>query len=163
LAPLITRFDRLSTDFYAGDFAGSVSVRNQRLGVLICYEVAFDQLWQSNAESADYLLILTNNATYGGTKQPWQQLNITKLQAISIGKPVIVASTSGISAIIDSSGEIQQIISKNESGTLIADLPRALNVAPSTVMAIIVNYFALGLLLSNLIYFSIRNVARRRT
>lgn len=162
LAPLITRFDRLSTDFYAGDFVGSVSVRKQRLGILICYEVAFDQLWQSYAESADYLLILTNNATYGGTKQPWQQLNITRLQAISIGKPVVVASTSGISAIIDSSGEIQQIVSKNESGTLLADLPRALNIAPSNVMTRNVNYFALGILLSNLIYFSIRNVARRK-
>jgi apolipoprotein N-acyltransferase len=131
LAPIITRFDRLSRDFIAGGGAQPISIEDKQIGILICYEVAFDQIWRGYSQEAVYTVVLTNNATYGDTKQPLQQLRITRLQAISNGKPVLVVSTSGISAHITETGEIKDLITENVPASIYAELPKSLTTAPS--------------------------------
>ena len=62
------------------------------------------------------LVVQTNNATYGRTGQPDQQLAITRLRAIEHGRTTLVAATSGVSAIIKPKARLD---TKN-SGTKIA-------------------------------------------
>ena len=143
LAPLISRFDRLSRDFIAGDAAQPVSIQGKQLGVLICYEVAFDQIWRGYSQNSVYTVVITNNATYGDTKQPLQQLRITRLQAIANGKPTLVISTSGISAHITENGEIKDLITENIPASIYAELPRSLTSAPSHVFQDLLHWFSL--------------------
>lgn len=123
LAPLVSRFDRLPNDFVPGDSNLPVIINGNSIGVLICYEVAFDNLWQSYAHKSDFVFVLTNNATYGGTKQPIQQLRITQLQAIANGRPVAIASTSGITSYISDTGKIEYLQESNVPYYYLQEIP----------------------------------------
>ena len=161
LAPVISRFDRLSRDFVAGSTAIPVAVNGSQINVLICYEVAFDQVWRNTARESDLSLVITNNATYGETKQPIQQLRITQLQAIAAGRGVVVASTSGISAEISSAGQIKQIISENQPGSIYAEIPQHFNVAPSYYLQSVLHVLSVALL-SGLVLIRIRSSVRKK-
>ena len=119
----INRFEKLPTDFKAGEVRGIVSINSDfDAGVLICYEVAYDKYWEQISKDADVFLVQTNNATYGKTTQPFQQMRITSLYAIQEKSPVVVASTSGISAVINSDGSIKDMAPEFQSTYLSADL-----------------------------------------
>jgi apolipoprotein N-acyltransferase len=72
---------------------------------------------------ARLITVQTNNATYGGTSQPAQQLGIERTRAIEFGRSVLVAATSGISATIQADGSIAQRLDQGEQGWLIAEVP----------------------------------------
>lgn len=107
LTKLITRFDRVPRDFAPGRTPGTLEIGGIRIADVICFEIAYDSIPRNAlASGARLLVVQTNNATYGATAQPAQQLEITRLRAIEHGRTVVVASTSGISAIIDAAGRV---------------------------------------------------------
>ena len=66
----------------------------------------------------------TNNATYGRTGQPDQQLAMSRLRAVEHGRAVVIAATSGISAIIGPDGTIDSAAGSSPSRSLSADRSR---------------------------------------
>ena len=107
LTRFITRFDRIPRDFAAGSEAGVLQLGPVRVGVVICFEIAYDELVRDAvAAGGQVLVVQTNNATYGRTGQPEQQLAITQVQAVATGRTTLVAATSGISAIVDERGQL---------------------------------------------------------
>jgi apolipoprotein N-acyltransferase len=136
LAPLIERFDRLSRDFIPGQGSNSILVNSLDVSVLICYEVAFDQIWHQAAKRADVLVVMTNNATYGGTTQPMQQLRITQAHARSLQIPIMVVATSGTTAFINKDGQIVEIISDNIPAAIYQNIAKPSRVAPAAYTAI---------------------------
>ncbi|MFN8156577.1 MAG: apolipoprotein N-acyltransferase [Candidatus Nanopelagicales bacterium] len=134
LAKVISRFDRVPRDFAAGDSTGVLQVGPAVVGDLICFEVAYDELSRAAVrgdgvtgamagEGARILSVQTNNATYGLTGQPEQQLAMSRLRAVEHGRAVLVAATSGISAIIAPDGTIAQILPEFVAGHLVAKVP----------------------------------------
>jgi apolipoprotein N-acyltransferase len=103
---LISRFSRVPRDFQPGPRPGLLQMGTTHVGDLICFEVAYDNLVRDVARGSGVLVVQTNNATYGHTGQPEQQLEITRLRAIETGRAVVVAATSGISAVIDPTGHV---------------------------------------------------------
>jgi apolipoprotein N-acyltransferase len=81
-----------------------------RLGDVICYEVGFDGLVRSEvAAGANLLAVQTNDAGFeldGQMGETTQQLALAQLRAIEFDRPVVVASTTGVSAIIDPDGTL---------------------------------------------------------
>jgi apolipoprotein N-acyltransferase len=53
------------------------------------------------------IVVQTNNATFGRSNETWQQLAMGQLRAIEHGRPVMVAATSGVSAVIAPDGHLQ--------------------------------------------------------
>jgi apolipoprotein N-acyltransferase len=107
LEPFIGRLDRVPRDFAAGDRPGVLQVGPAVVGDVICFEVAYDELLRDVvAGGADLLVVQTNNATYGRTSQPEQQLAISRLRAVEHGRAVVIAATSGISAVIAPDGQV---------------------------------------------------------
>ena len=105
LSRFITRFDRVPRDFAPGQEPGVLAIGPVRAAVVICFEIAYDQLVRDAIRGGgQVLLVQTNNATYGRTGQPAQQLAISRVQAIASGRTTLVAATSGISAVIDEHG-----------------------------------------------------------
>ncbi|MEO8329369.1 MAG: apolipoprotein N-acyltransferase, partial [Candidatus Nanopelagicales bacterium] len=108
LSRYISRLDRVPRDFAAGDAPGVLELGPVVAGDVICFEVAFDELVRDVVlGGADVITVQTNNATYGGTGQVEQQLALSQLRAVEHGRSVLVAATSGISAIIAPDGRIQ--------------------------------------------------------
>jgi len=81
-----------------------------RLGDVICYEVGFDGLVSSEiAAGANLLAVQTNDADFeidGQTGETLQQLAMARIRAIEHNRAVVVASTTGISAVIAPDGQL---------------------------------------------------------
>ncbi|HVQ86918.1 MAG TPA: apolipoprotein N-acyltransferase [Actinomycetes bacterium] len=108
LSHFVSRLDRVPRDFAAGSDPGVLQLGPVVAGDVICFEVAFDNLVRDVVRGgADVITVQTNNATYGGTGQVEQQLALSRLRAVEHGRSVLVAATSGISAIIAPDGTIQ--------------------------------------------------------
>jgi apolipoprotein N-acyltransferase len=133
LARLIGRFDRVPRDFAPGSSTGVLQVGPARLGDLICFEVAYDELGRAavrgdgvEGELADQgarlLVVQTNNATYARTGQPEQQLAMSRLRAVEHGRTILIAATSGISAIVLPDGSLAQTLPELVPGYLVQDV-----------------------------------------
>lgn len=151
LAPLIERFDRLPKDFIPGQGSSMTVVDSLNVSVLICYEVAFDQIWHQAAKRADVLVVMTNNATYGGTTQPMQQLRITQAHARSLQIPVMVVATSGTTAFINKDGELVEIISDNIPAAIYQNIAKPNRVAPAAYTTIPTQIISLLIILISII------------
>ena len=81
-----------------------------RLGDVICYEVGFDGLVSSEvAAGANLLTVQTNDADFeidGQTGETLQQLAMARVRAVEHDRAVVVASTTGVSAIIAPDGRL---------------------------------------------------------
>ncbi len=103
------KVDLVTRDFAPGSRVGRVDLGPARLGVSICFEVAYDGLIRETVrEGADLLVVQTNNATFGYTDEAVQQLAMSRLRAIEHGRAVAHVSTVGVSALIAPDGRMVQ-------------------------------------------------------
>ncbi|MGP3984957.1 apolipoprotein N-acyltransferase [Streptomyces sp. KR80] len=124
LSKVITRLQQVPRDFYPGDHTGVLQTGPARLGDVICFEVAYDEIVRDTVnDGARALVVQTNNATYGLTGQPEQQLAMSKLRAVEHGRAIVTAATSGISAVVAPDGTIEQQTDEFTRDVLSARLP----------------------------------------
>ncbi|MEU9074476.1 apolipoprotein N-acyltransferase [Kitasatospora sp. NPDC048538] len=124
LMKVITRLQRVARDFYPGDHNGVMQLGPARIGDVICFEVAYDEIVRDTVDSgARVLVVQTNNATYARTGQPEQQLAMSRLRAVEHGRAVLIAATSGISAVISPDGTVQQRTEELTPAELSATVP----------------------------------------
>ncbi|GAA5018619.1 hypothetical protein GCM10025734_70660 [Kitasatospora paranensis] len=109
LSKVITRLQRVARDFYPGDHNGVMQLGPARIGDVICFEVAYDEIVRDTVDDGGRVLVVqTNNATYNRTGQTEQQLAMSRLRAVEHGRAVLIAATSGISAVIAPDGSVLQ-------------------------------------------------------
>ena len=115
----------LPRDFTPGRRVGRVDLRGVPLAVATCFEVAFDDIARSAVAAGGQLLVLpSNNASYGRSAQSAQQLAMARLRAVEHGRSTVVATTSGISALIRPDGRVVARSGLFEPALLQAGLPR---------------------------------------
>jgi apolipoprotein N-acyltransferase len=116
-------------NFKAGTGPGVVEVetaggKTVTVGVSTCWEIAFDRSARKAVESgAQFLSVPTNNATFGRTQMTYQQLAMSQLRAVEHGRAVVVAATSGVSAIIAPDGHTTSRSGFFEPATLEGSIP----------------------------------------
>ena len=97
-------------NFTAGRRPVVFHVGQIRLGDVICYEVGFDGLVSSEVRAgANLLTVQTNDATFevdGQLGESLQQLAMARIRAVQTDRAVVVASTTGVSAIIAPDGAL---------------------------------------------------------
>ncbi|MBB3675262.1 apolipoprotein N-acyltransferase [Modestobacter versicolor] len=102
-SPLVDRV----TDFAHGTQDGNLTIAGANVGDVICFEVAYDGLVGDVVDGgAGMVVVQTNNATFGFTDESAQQLAMSRLRAVEFGRTVVVAATSGISAIVAPDGSL---------------------------------------------------------
>ncbi|HVT21664.1 MAG TPA: apolipoprotein N-acyltransferase [Mycobacteriales bacterium] len=113
LSRLVGEFSLIPKDFVAGRRPGTLQVGPVRLADAICFEVADDAVVRQAVTGGGRLLVVqTNNASYehegdsGYGGETAQQLAISRLRAIESGRAVVVAATSGVSAMIAPDGRV---------------------------------------------------------
>ena len=115
--------DRAS-DFVPGNGDGAVDIGPVRVGIATCYEVVFDDLVRQSVRSgAQVLAVPTNNATFGFTQMTYQQQAISRVRAVEHGRTVLVAATSGVSAVIAPDGTVKQETRLFTPDALVAVVP----------------------------------------
>jgi len=121
---IIGRFDQVPRDFIAGEGSGVLQVGNALIGDVICFEVAYDDVVRNAVrDGGRALAVQTNNATFAGLGQPEQQIAMSRLRAVETGRTVLVAATTGISAIIDPSGRIIDELGEGQAGWMVSEVP----------------------------------------
>ncbi|RNE49137.1 apolipoprotein N-acyltransferase [Corynebacterium alimapuense] len=111
-------------DFKPGEADFTVTMNDIVIGVATCYEVAFDPAYrQAVLDGAQLLTTPTNNATFGFTDMTYQQLAMSRLRAIEVDRALVVAATSGVSAIIQPDGSVSQSTEIFEPASLEETLP----------------------------------------
>jgi apolipoprotein N-acyltransferase len=120
-------------DFTPGPFPRPMTVRGlPTVQPLICYEALFPGLSAKAAKAVGlrprWIVNVSNDAWFGATSGPLQHLNMARYRAIEEGLPVIRATPTGVSAIIDPFGRIRSTdrLGLGEMGTIDAPLPRRL-------------------------------------
>lgn len=116
VSPLVDEVE----DFSPGDSGKTFEIGTIKVAPVICYELIDDALLEKAAKNSNILAVQTNSATFGMSAESAQQLSITRIRAIEHGRNIASVSTTGYSAIIDSSGKVLQ---KTSMGT--ADSIRA--------------------------------------
>jgi len=124
LVARIGRLSQIASDFVPGRDPGIFELRGRTFGDVICFEIAYeDHLTELVHGGADFFTLQTNNATYLGTNQSEQQMAIARFRAIEHRRSIAMASTTGVSGLIDDSGEVVAQSKQGESTYLSAAIP----------------------------------------
>jgi apolipoprotein N-acyltransferase len=93
---------------------------------LICYESLYPGFTPGSASRPDWIVNISNDAWFGRTSGPLQHLNLASYRAIETGLPVVRATPTGTSAMIDPWGRVidGQRLDPGESGVIDARLPQ---------------------------------------
>ncbi|MGD9664953.1 MAG: apolipoprotein N-acyltransferase [Novosphingobium sp.] len=111
-----------------------------RAGIQVCYEIVFSGEVVDPAHRPDYIFNDSNDGWFGSWGPP-QHLAQARMRAIEEGLPVLRATTTGISAIIDARGVVRQFLPVHRSGRLDGQVPPASSPTP---FALFGNWLAMG-------------------
>jgi len=97
--------------FTPGPPSQPLDLGDLRIQPLICYEALFPgYVWRGGRLSgrpADVIVNISNDAWFGQTSGPWQHLNQARYRAIEEGLPIVRATPTGVSSVIDKYGRVQ--------------------------------------------------------
>ena len=144
--------DLIPRGYSFGTRDGIHEVRNEKLGVMICFEVAIDDISRDLvSQGAKILISPTNNADFGRTNQSEQQLAIARLRAIETGRAFVNISTVGTSAMILPDGKIVEQLETYTADVMRQELPLRTSLTPAMMFGatfeLANNFAAIGFLL----------------
>ncbi|MGF1528070.1 MAG: apolipoprotein N-acyltransferase [Candidatus Competibacterales bacterium] len=99
-----------------------IEVGDQPVGMAICYDAAYGHLLRRGIETARWLVTVSNDAWFGDSLAPAQHLQIARMRAKELERPMARATNTGISAFIDERGRVmdrtRQFVATGLTGTL---------------------------------------------
>ena len=114
-----------------GDFAQArpasdvLMWQGQRVALQICYEDLFGEelakQFRQAATAPTVWVNMSNIAWFGDTHAVPQHLNIARMRALEFQRPVLRATNTGATAIIDAQGRVQQHIQPFTRGVLVGE------------------------------------------
>jgi apolipoprotein N-acyltransferase len=113
ITKLSSKFSLIPKDFSPGHTPGTMLAGGIELADAICFEVADDTIVRQAVTGGGRIIVVqTNNADYeqqgnsGNGGETAQQLAISRLRAVEHGRAVVIAATSGVSAMIAPNGKV---------------------------------------------------------
>lgn len=93
---------------------------------LICYEIIFPNELIEGGDRPAWIVNLSDDSWFGRTLGPYQHLHQARLRAVEQGLPVVRATTTGISAVIDPYGRLLAGLPLGAQNIIDTGLPKAL-------------------------------------
>ncbi len=121
VAGLYNKIDIPLSDFSQGPSGkNKIFIEKRAVGILICYEVIFSSIARSSIPEAEFIINVSNDSWFGDTVAAYQHLQIVRVRAAELGRPIIRATNTGISSVIDHNGRVLKI-----SGTFSPEVIRS--------------------------------------
>ena len=80
------------------------------LSVAICYEDAYGAEQLYALPETSILINVSNDAWFGDSIAPHQHLEIARMRAVEVGRPVVRATNTGISTFIAANGDLRGMV-----------------------------------------------------
>ncbi len=110
-------------DFWEGPGPRSIALGPfGKMGGQVCYEIIFSGQVVESGNRPDFIFNPSNDAWFGSWGPP-QHLAQARLRAIEEGLPVIRATPTGISAVVDANGAVRQSLPLGKAGRIDTKLP----------------------------------------
>ncbi|MGW6855121.1 apolipoprotein N-acyltransferase [Streptomyces xanthophaeus] len=155
--------DRVRRDFGPGKDPGVFDMAGSQVGMVTCFEAAFDDAVRSTVQAgAQVIAVPSNNATFGRSQMTYQQLAMDRIRAIEHSRTVLVPVTSGVSAVIRPDGRIVQQTELFTADALVAEIPLRSSRTPATLVGPLPEYALLAAAAAGLGWVLSRRIRARR-
>jgi apolipoprotein N-acyltransferase len=101
-----------------GDDQPPLDAAGERIGVMICYEDVFGAEQLHYMPDATLLVNVSNDAWFGNSFAPHQHLQIARVRAAEVGRYMLRATNTGVTAVIDARGELIETLPQFHAGLL---------------------------------------------
>ena len=141
LEPLgLSRLVAGTIDFWEGPGARTLDLGEYgKVGNQICYEIVFSGEVVDPGNRPDFIFNPSNDGWFGAFGPP-QHFAQARMRAIEEGLPVVRATTTGISGVIDANGVVRASLGMREQDRLTGFIPPA---NPPTLFAMLGNWLVL--------------------
>ncbi|RUO59456.1 apolipoprotein N-acyltransferase [Pseudidiomarina insulisalsae] len=132
MRPLAPLFNLPMSSFSRGDYVQApLRAHGWQFTTAICYEIAFpQQVWANFTPATDFLLTVSNDTWFGRSHGPAQHMQIARMRAIELARPLIRATNSGITGITDAQGRWLARAPQFTATTLSAEVPLVQGITP---------------------------------
>ncbi|MFD4245484.1 apolipoprotein N-acyltransferase [Streptomyces sp. NPDC058525] len=154
--------DRVSRDFGPGKDPGVFDMAGSGVGMVTCFEAAFDDAVRSTVRAgAQVIAVPSNNATFGRSQMTYQQLAMDRIRAVEHSRTVLVPVTSGVSAVIRPDGTIERQTAMFTADALVTEIPLRSTETPATRLGPLPEYALLLLAAAGLGWTLARRIRAR--
>jgi apolipoprotein N-acyltransferase len=152
----------VSRGYAFGTRDGIFELDEKKYGVLICFEIAIDDIGRDLVfDGAQIILSQTNNADFGRSDETFQQAALARLRAIETGRALVNISTVGLSVIYLPDGSVVEELPIYTPGLMVQTLPLRSSITPAMAIGsyfdLLINILAIGLVIG-----SLGNLIRRK-
>ncbi|MFD8142578.1 apolipoprotein N-acyltransferase [Streptomyces sp. NPDC059708] len=155
--------DRVRRDFGPGKEPGVFDMAGTGVGMVTCYEAAFDDAVRSTVRAgAQVIAVPSNNATFGRTEMTYQQLAMDRIRAVEHSRSVLVPVTSGVSAVIRPDGTVVKQTKMFTADALVDEIPLRSTETPATRLGPLPEYALVLVAAGGLAGLLVRRIRARR-
>ena len=99
-----------------------LSIAGQKIAVNICYEDVFGEEIIRALPAAGILANLSNTAWFGRSLAQAQHLQIARMRTVETGRPMLRATNTGMTAVIDADGSVKAVLPPFTQGVLKSEI-----------------------------------------
>jgi apolipoprotein N-acyltransferase len=103
----VDAIDQIPRDFASGTSPGRFEIRGTPIATIICFESMFGaEVRPLVRDGAELIVVSTNNRSYRRSSNSEQHLAAAQIRAVETGRPVLQASVSGITGVVEADGRV---------------------------------------------------------
>jgi apolipoprotein N-acyltransferase len=111
------------SDFNAGKKQqNNIKIGDTILGVSICYEAIFPEEIRRALPDAGILINVSNDGWFGDSIAAQQHLQMARMRALENGRPLLRATNTGLTVVIDPKGQVIEQIPQFKTAALRAEV-----------------------------------------
>lgn len=95
-----------------------IKITNHPIASLICYEIAYPNILREQMPKAQWIVSISDNGWFGHSLASYQQLQMAQVLSLLTSRYQVVVNNDGLSSVINTKGDIVDILPPFSAGIL---------------------------------------------